>query len=372
MLKKLKFGGVRDSSIELFRIITMFIIVAHHYVVNSGITQEITSENVLSGNSLFLLLFGWGGKTGINCFVFITGYFMCKSNITPKKFLKLLFEIEFYRIIIYFIFLLVGYSDFSIKGFVKMLLPIYSIGTGFTNSYLIFFLFIPFLNLLINSMIENQHIKLIILCFITNTLLQTFFKADNSFTYVGWFMVLYVISSYIRLYPKKIFGNKKVWGIASAVSVLISWCSVIAGAVAYNKFSLGLYYYFVEDSNKILAVVTAFCAFLFFKNLNLKYHPIINRTAASAFGVLLIHANGNTMRQWLWKDVLNNVGAYHSNYIFIHAILSVIIIYIVCTLIDMLRINFIEKPFFKFYDKMNFEEKINSFIEKSVNKLTLN
>ena len=32
----------RDSSIELFRIITMLMIVAHHYVGNSGIMQEIT------------------------------------------------------------------------------------------------------------------------------------------------------------------------------------------------------------------------------------------------------------------------------------------------------------------------------------------
>ena len=30
----------RDSNIELFRIITMFFIVAHHYVVNSGLTLE--------------------------------------------------------------------------------------------------------------------------------------------------------------------------------------------------------------------------------------------------------------------------------------------------------------------------------------------
>lgn len=78
--------GYRDSSIELLRIVTMLVIVAHHYVVNSGITSEITAENVLKFNSLFCLIFGWGGKTGINCFVLITGYFMCKSDISLKNF----------------------------------------------------------------------------------------------------------------------------------------------------------------------------------------------------------------------------------------------------------------------------------------------
>ena len=37
---------VRDSSIELFRIITMFVIVAHHYVVNSGLTDTIIEKDL--------------------------------------------------------------------------------------------------------------------------------------------------------------------------------------------------------------------------------------------------------------------------------------------------------------------------------------
>ena len=32
---------VRDSNLELFRIITMLLIVAHHYVVNSGLMEVI-------------------------------------------------------------------------------------------------------------------------------------------------------------------------------------------------------------------------------------------------------------------------------------------------------------------------------------------
>lgn len=73
-----KLGSIRESGIELFRIITMLVIVAHHYVVNSGVIQEVYDSPTLSSNYIFMLLFGWGGKTGINCFVLITGYFMCK------------------------------------------------------------------------------------------------------------------------------------------------------------------------------------------------------------------------------------------------------------------------------------------------------
>lgn len=346
-----KSGGYRDSSIELLRIATMLVIVAHHYVVNSGITFEITPENALQFNSLFCLIFGWGGKTGINCFVLITGYFMCKSDISLKKFLKLVLEIEFYNIVIYLIFLLSGYAPFSVKELIKAVIPVYSLGSGFTSSYLVFFLFIPFLNLLINSINEKQHIKLLCLCILMDTGLQTFLKAPNAFTYVGWFMVLYIISSYIRLYSKAVFDSRKIWSMAFVGSLFISWVSVIAGAWVYSKCGKAIYYYFVADSNKILALATAVCAFMFFKNLKLKYSPFINKIAASAFGVLMIHANSDAMRQWLWKDTLNNVNAYHSNYLLPHAFGSVIGVYILCTLIDMIRIKLLEKPFFKWYDK---------------------
>ena len=69
-------GQDRDSNIELFRVITMLCIVAHHYVVNSGLLELIGKTESLTPNSIFLLLFGWGGKTGINCFLMITGWFM--------------------------------------------------------------------------------------------------------------------------------------------------------------------------------------------------------------------------------------------------------------------------------------------------------
>lgn len=46
----------RQSGIELLRIIMMLTIIAHHYVVNSGLLEEI-SYNISSPRSLFLLIF---------------------------------------------------------------------------------------------------------------------------------------------------------------------------------------------------------------------------------------------------------------------------------------------------------------------------
>lgn len=110
----------RNSNLEFYRIIVMLLIVAHHYVVNSGL-GEVLQESPLSERSIFFYLFGAWGKTGINCFVMITGYFMCKSQITLRKFLKLLLEVLFYNIVIYIIFAATGYEKVSLNNLINII-----------------------------------------------------------------------------------------------------------------------------------------------------------------------------------------------------------------------------------------------------------
>lgn len=62
--EKITKGG-RNSNLELFRIITMVVIIAHHYVVNSGLSGMINETGKINFNSCFLLLFGFGEKQGL-------------------------------------------------------------------------------------------------------------------------------------------------------------------------------------------------------------------------------------------------------------------------------------------------------------------
>lgn len=153
-------------------------IVAHHYVVNSGLLECMEKQVNHGGKDYILLLIGWGGKTGINCFVFITGWFMCKSHITSKKFIKLFVEVEFYSVIIYTAFIVSGYEAFTIKKFVKAVFPFYDISTGFTSCFLLFYLLIPYLNMLIQTLTEREHLKLTIILLFIYTIFPTFAKVN--------------------------------------------------------------------------------------------------------------------------------------------------------------------------------------------------
>lgn len=110
-------------------------------------------------------------------------------------------------------------------------------------------------------------------------------------------------------------------------------------------------YRFLSDSNAIMAITTAVTSFMFFKKLHIPYNKCINRIGASTFGVLLIHANSETMRHWLWIDIINCINHYNDTLYWFIPIISVICIFFFCIVIDYIRIKTIEKWIFNWIDQ---------------------
>lgn len=357
----------RSSNLELYRILCMLLIVAHHFVVNSGLTSPdgLLMGDKTSANSIFLTLFGAWGKTGINCFLMITGYFMCTSKITFRKFLKLMGQIYLYRWVFFAIFLAAGYESISVSRIVKLIMPIWNIDNGFVSCFIVFWLTIPFLSILVQNMNQRQHQLLLILSLGVYTICGTFPGFSIAFNYVSWFGVIFFIASYIRLYPHPVFERRSLWGWMTLLSIALAMASIIGLRLFFGeRAKLG--YNFVSYSNKFFAVAIAVCSFLWFKNMNLKYSKVINAIGAATFGVLLIHANSNAMRQWLWKDTLDVVGHYTLpiGELVLYSFGVVLAVFIICNLIDQLRIATIEKWFFNWYDK-----RVSAKADALVNKI---
>ena len=343
-------SSTRNSNLELYRIICMLMIVAHHYVVNSGLMDidGPLTANMDSANTIYLILFGAWGKVGINCFLMITGYYMCTSRITAKKWFKLLLQIYLYKVVIYLFLLNCGYESFSIMRIVKLAMPIWGLKTNFVTCFLVFYLTIPFWNILIQNMTKKQHEYLLLILLISFTLLGSLPSFGVNIDYVFWFGIIYLIASYIRIHPSPVFSNVVLWGWMTVLCVVLVAVSVLIMHLKFNRA-----YFFVNDSNKILAVLFGVCSFLWFKNINVPTSLIINRIGGATFGVLLIHANSNAMRTWLWKDTVDCVGHYSLplGQLILFSCGVVIVVFLVCNFIDQLRCRLIEKPLFDWYDK---------------------
>lgn len=337
----------------------MLLIVAHHFVVNSGVT-DVMYKNQLSANSVFLFLFGAWGKTGINCFMLITGYFMCKSNITLRKYVKLISEVLFYNIVISLLFLVFGIG--SIKDVFEGLLIVRNVNSGnFTACFLVFYLFIPFLNILLQNINQKQHQYLIGLLAFLYVFLGTVPKFSVVMNYVSWFSFLYIVAAYVRLYSVK---NRK-WGFWTTFFILLSILSIVTCLFLGDKLDKQIAYKFVSDSNTFLAFAIGFCSFMFFKDLKIKQSKAINIIGGSTFGVLCIHANSDTMRKWLWGTVLNVKGAYslHFENLVLFSILSVLGVFMICSIIEVIRQKFIEKKILNRIEETTVYNRIKERIE---------
>ena len=363
-------GGVkkpRNSNLELYRIVCMIMIVAHHYVVNSGLTSEggPLLTDTTSANSIFLTLLGAWGKTGINCFMMITGYFMCTSKITMRKYLKLLAQVYFYKFLLFPLFLTFGYETLSPLRLLKLAMPFWGFKNGFISCFIAFYLTIPFLNIMVQNMNKRQHEMLLFLALGFYTVLGSFPLFEVRFNYITWFGIIYFIASYIRLYPHQIYEKRSLWGWMSLVSVILAIISILCMRIFFGeKTDMG--YQLVSDSNKIFAVIIAVSSFLWFKKLNIKYSIVINSIGAATFGVLLIHANSDAMRTWLWKNTVDSVGHYISmgtGELILYSVAVVLSVFIVCNLIDQLRIATLEKLFFNWYDR-KLSAKVDTFVSR--------
>ena len=345
---------IRKSNIELLRIISMFLIVSHHYVVNSGIMKAFQIGDT-SINYIFLNLWGMWGKTCINTFILITGYFTCKTGLTIKRYCKVFLEYFFYHYVFFFIMLAAGYETIGFKRIFDLLFDVFRFANGsgfFTDSILIFYLFIPFINIFIRSTTKDEMRNLILLLLFVFTILSTFFFDYYIFGEVFWFIAVYYIGAYLSLYPPEWSCSLKGSVRLLIVSTVLSYASVLFMIFIGAIIQKGDPYIFVADANKLGAVLVSVMMFSTFKNLNIGYSKVINLIAKTTFGVLMIHANSDAWRQFMWKDLLH-VNTFYSLPIVSLIMRTILItagVFIVCSLIDMIRIYLIEKPLFIHFD----------------------
>ena len=328
----------RSSNVELYRIVMMLVIIAHHLVVNSGVAANYDFDNV-TGNMLFLTLFGFGGKPMIDGFLLITGFFTVKGKFTIEKALKVLFEIVLYKVGVYVLFGFLGFNELSLRGLHDTFLYVFRAADGaFPATY--FWLYC----------LKRQYQLLLGVLLTYYTFISTVFEKIDTFSELGWYITVYLIGGYLRLYEPRVWNKawkSGLWTLGALAACLLSVLWMIWRHMS-GPCDLSIYYY-VSNAHKPLGLLIAVCSFQWFRHLQIPNSRIINTLASSIFGVLLIHGNSDAMRHKLWVDWLKISELYDWKWLPLYAVGCVFAIFIVCTAIDQVRIYLIEKPVFHVY-----------------------
>lgn len=119
-------GGCRNSSIELLRIIAMFMILMHHFIVHNG--YDVLKLPLGPERIFFQLVMQGGGKVGVVIFFSISAWFFLDKEQTIKSNLKRVWimerELLFWSLILVAFYLVFDRTDLGMKLMVKSIAPL--------------------------------------------------------------------------------------------------------------------------------------------------------------------------------------------------------------------------------------------------------
>ncbi len=336
----------RNSIIELFRLFSMWCVVAHHFVIHNGSPVSVFVNPVTRAfyNVVFLPI----GKVAVGCFGFVSDWFIAGSSSfsvkhAAKKLLSLNNEVVFYSIILGGIALISGYTQPSVSLLIKILFPIATgYGWWFVTSYAGLLLLLPFLMKGLRACSKDEHRLLAY----GLTIAFGFFRylPFVSFPAAGGlidFVVIAIDICYLRWHIA--LDNIKM---SNLLSVLL-FCAVFGAATYYlpyhsqgivRDFAANLFVGYRGSSASVLSIgISASLSLAVFKFARRRQwtSSLINFVASSAFAVYLI-SDYEFVRVWLWKSVFtfDHLGA-HMGMLYVVLIPSVVMI--ACLLIDLSR-----------------------------------
>lgn len=338
----------RNTSIELLRIISMIMIMFHHFAYHGNFEwnfNEVTLPHLWYD---FILM---GGKVGVDIFVLISGYFLIENTeklFQPKKLLKFWGQVVFYSIMTYLLSVMLRLNAFEIKQLIKVCLPITYPGWWFASTYFMLYLIHPFLNKLLHGLSKTEYqylILMMVLCWsIIPTATTQLFESNS----LLWFVTLYGIAGYVNLYG----GNQKLqskhyfslYFMVLIITYTVSTTFFFLGTKKEEWSTHAIDFFEIERLPILLMAITLFMGFV---TLKMNYHKWINMIASATFGVYLIH-DSSYIRYYLWTNIFKINQYQDSTFLILYSILVVFILYVSCTMIDLIRKKLVEKPYMLF------------------------
>lgn len=362
---QLQTGGGRNYSIDLLRIISMFMIMILHCNSHGGVLAMQTGYDT---SSIFFHFLECLSIVSVNTFVLISGYYLSAQKIRLSRVLKVMTTTWFYAWIWLLICILLG-VEIGKATIIKNIAPLSYATYWFVSLYIGMFLCAPFLNIDINNMTKRQHGILVLMLIAIFSVLPSItpfsdtFGLKSSGLNLPWFIVLYIIAAYIQKYG---FLKMKPWHwlagyLGLSVILLFIWLTIskILGISDYTdewKGGINFYYF---GYNTIFVLLSSVCLFRFFLEIkigNKRVCTIIKTIAPLMIGVYLIHDN-RLGRQFVWQ-AFSNLGS--SNFVNTLYILGyILVLFVLCVNIEWLRTKV-----FLLLEKRNIYKKLLGRVDK--------
>lgn len=350
---------LRNSNIELLRIVSMFgVIILHYNNSQIGGGFKYASSSNLNSNILYMLecIF----ISAVNIFILISGYYMASSKaISLAKPFQLIIQVVFFRVFSYLIFVLIDKIPYSYEELRINFLPV----NYFVMLYVALYVLSPFINFFINRIAVKSFSKFIFILLMLFSIWPTIvdllipimksnlnglstismYGSQYGYTIVN-FIIMYILGAYISKLNIHIYTSCRQC-FKYLLLLILCWLTLFIWTLnnIHTQKSTSVVFAYCNP----LVIASAIIVFLVFIKFKPRYNKLMNILAKGSFTVFLTHT--------YFFDLLaiEKVATRHPLILICHIILSCISIYTICWILSLIY-GVIEKMLFSpIYKKLN-------------------
>ena len=325
---------VRDSNMELYRIVAMLLVMLFHVFGKIDQIGDKLFSDTLETMHIVNLLFTSATFVCVDMFVLLSGWYGINTRWSKVK--AFIFQVLFYSVSIYLIMLLCCPSiqfSWSFLAHVFILDDYW-----FVPVYLMLYLFAPAINPFIKKSTDKEFLTLLIAIFAMQSIYGWLNYRESGYM-EGCspisFLILYMIGAYMRRTAPRLSNISRKTLFSSYLALItFNWVIAVAAKYLHNEILLQIAWQFSSP----IIILASVCLLLLFSRINIGYSKTINWIAASSFAAFLIHCFP-LFYEKVYSTIVTQIADSFSYPVALPILLLfVLVFYILSILIDQIRL----------------------------------
>lgn len=321
----------RIYGIDLMRIFSMYMVVLLHVFGHGGILNACEKNSV---NYFVSWFFEAAAYCAVNCYALISGYVGVKSKHKYSNIINLTLMVIFYMVVSTTLFYFFVPDTATAKDILGALNPFTTKACWYFAAYFGIFFLMPFMNKLLLSLSKKEAKLLSATIIVVFSIMPYVLDIDVFKTSWGystiWLMMLYLLGGCIRLFSDEIPDKKPKY------IIIFILCAVLAVFSKYSNILKSTLITYIYPTTLLSAIMLLFI----FSKVSVKStsaKKAIMFFSPLTFGIYVIHTE-----HYVWHNILSkafaNFASLNVVLLVIYALLAAAIIFLICALIDYLRL----------------------------------
>lgn len=285
----------RNNGLDLLNIITMFMVLVLHMLLNTG-GLEIDYSYGLSFYEVWI--FEILCYVAVDCFALSTGYFAYNKMFKAKQIITIwltTFVISIMWIVVSFL----THNEISLLSLIKCIIPFASGHYWYISTYVLLVLLSPVINKLIASLSKKQHMYTLLTMFITFSIIPTIiawedvYKINAGQSFI-WFVFLYLLAAYFAKYSEFKRKTTTYFSLYLVFAVILFMAKIVISKISSQVLGYEYGSSVLLKYNSPLVLGGGIALFATFLNLKMNYTLKVRKYTLAVY-LVTEHVLGKTI-----------------------------------------------------------------------------